>query len=37
MDTYLFISYVNEGTSPGSARSNSSYRTRAVYKGQQQK
>ena len=24
MDTFLFISYVNEGTSPGSARSNSS-------------
>ena len=24
MDTYLFISNVNEGTSPGSARSNSS-------------
>ena len=23
MDTFLFISYVNEGTSPGSARSNS--------------
>ena len=31
MDTYLFISHVNEGTSPGFARSNSSYIALALF------